>query len=102
MKKESTTSGLSCSSLVTRHWSLFSSRLPLVTCHLPLLFVVLVFLGATPALADDLKLKDGKKISGNIVGFENGMFRVETEYGFVLVRKDKVSSVTITADETKK
>jgi len=99
MKVRASTSDLSCWSLVTGHLSQFSSRLPLVTCHLPLL---LLFLVAAPAVADELKLKDGKKISGNIVGFENGMFRVETEYGFVLVRKDKVSSVTMTAGETKK
>ena len=73
-----------------------TSRAPscssLVTCHLSLLLLLV----ASPALADDLSLKDGRKISGTIVGFENGMFRVETEYGFVLVRKDKVSSIKVT------
>lgn len=62
-------------------------------------FAAIAFLlaGASPARADILKLKDGQKISGSIVGFENGMFRVETEYGFVLVRKEKVTSIEITS-----
>jgi len=56
---------------------------------------------ASPSRADTLKLKDGQKISGTIVGFENGMFRVETDYGFILVRKDKVTSIDVTASEAK-
>jgi len=33
---------------------------------------------------DENRLKDGtKKISGTIVGFESGSFRVETAYGFL-------------------
>jgi hypothetical protein len=32
-------------------------------------------------------------VTGTIVGFENGMFKVETEFGFALVRKDKVKSI---------
>src|SRR5690348_3687668 len=54
-----------------------------------------------PLVADDLTLKDGKIISGTIVGFENGMFRLETEYGFILVQKDKVNSVKITGSSAK-
>ncbi len=50
-----------------------------------------------PLRADDFVLKDGRKISGTIVGFENGMFRVETEFGFVLIRKDKVATVVVTS-----
>lgn len=67
-----------------------------VTRHFFLVLAVMAVLPAGPLAADDLTLKDGKKISGTIVGFENGMFRLETEYGFVLVQKDKVSSIKIT------
>jgi hypothetical protein len=82
------------SHLVARHSSL-------ITRHCLWAFAVLLVLAASPAAADDLTLKDGKVISGTIVGFENGMFRLETEYGFVLVQKDKVSSIKITKDTAK-
>ena len=48
------------------------------------------------ALADDFKLKDGSKISGSIVGYDDNSFRVKTSYGYALVQKDQVVSITIT------
>jgi hypothetical protein len=52
---------------------------------------------ATPFVkADDLKLKDGTKISGTIVGFDDNSFRVKTNYGFAVVQKDQVVSIAIT------
>lgn len=51
--------------------------------------------------ADELKLKDGTKIAGSIVGFEDNSFKVKTSYGFALVQKDQVVSITI-ADTPKK
>lgn len=51
----------------------------------------------SPLTAEELVLRDGKKINGTIVGFEDGMFRVETEFGFALIRKDKVASVNFAA-----
>jgi hypothetical protein len=59
-----------------------------------------VLLPATAASADELKLKDGTKITGKIVGFEGESFKVETSYGFALVRRDKVVSIRID-DEAK-
>ncbi len=59
---------------------------------------VLLFLAAVRA--DDLKLKDGSKISGSIVGFDDNSFKVQTSYGFALVRKDQVVSITV-SDSTK-
>src|SRR5262245_9030443 len=44
-------------------------------------------------LADEIKLKDGKKLYGVIVGYEDNMFRVQTDFGFVLVEKDKIASI---------
>jgi hypothetical protein len=52
-------------------------------------------LAVCPAAAEELILKNGQKIVGTIVGYENGMFRVETDFGIALVRKDKVSSIQI-------
>jgi len=54
-------------------------------------------LAASSAVADELILKNGQKITGTIVGYENDMFRVETEFGFVLVRKDKVATINVTS-----
>jgi len=54
-------------------------------------------IAAGEARADEIRLKDGTKIVGTIVGFENDSFRVETSYGFALVRKDKVADINITA-----
>lgn len=50
-------------------------------------------LAASSARADEIKLKDGKKLYGVIVGFEDNMFRVKTDFGFVLVEKDKIASI---------
>jgi len=46
-----------------------------------------------PAAAEELVLKSGQKIVGTIVGYEEDMFRVQTEFGFALIRKDKVASI---------
>ncbi|HXW62266.1 MAG TPA: hypothetical protein VEJ45_06685 [Candidatus Acidoferrales bacterium] len=67
---------------------------PLV--HFPgyaLLGSVLACAIASAAHADDLKLKDGTRISGTIVGFEDSSFRVKTSYGFALIEKDQVVSI---------
>jgi hypothetical protein len=53
-------------------------------------------IAAGVARADEIRLKDGTKIIGTIVGFENDSFRVETAYGFALIRKDKVADINIT------
>jgi hypothetical protein len=61
---------------------------------------VIVGLAATSfvvyfAHADDLRLKDGTKITGTIVGFDDNSFRVKTNYGFAVVQKDQVVSINI-------
>jgi hypothetical protein len=55
---------------------------------------------ASCAAADELLLKNGQKITGTIVGYENDMFRVEAEFGFVLVRKDKVATINVTSGDS--
>src|ERR1700735_564944 len=51
--------------------------------------------------ADEIKLKDGSKITGTIVGFEENSFKVKTSYGFAVGQKDQVVSIIVT-DTSKK
>ena len=53
-------------------------------------------LSAAAARTDEIKLKDGSKINGTIVGFEDNSFKVKTSYGFAVVQKDQVVSITVT------
>jgi len=48
---------------------------------------------AASAHADEIRLKDGKKLYGVIVGYEDNMFKVKTDFGYVLVEKDKIASI---------
>jgi hypothetical protein len=48
---------------------------------------------AASARADEIRLKDGKKLYGVIVAYEDNMFKVKTDYGYVLVEKDKIASI---------
>ncbi len=48
---------------------------------------------ASSAAADEIRLKDGKKLYGVIVAYEDNMFKVKTDYGFVLVEKDKIAAI---------
>ena len=50
---------------------------------------------APASRADELKLKDGTKITGVIVGFEENSFKVKTNYGFAIIQKDQVVSISI-------
>jgi len=45
--------------------------------------------------ADELKLKDGSKITGTIVGFEENSFKVKTSYGYAMVQKDQVVTISM-------
>jgi len=53
------------------------------------------------ARADEIRLKDGKKLYGVIVSYEENMFKVKTDYGYVLVEKDKIASIVPTAPAAK-
>ena len=67
-------------------------RIASVTGLAALMFLLL----AASARADEIKLKDGSKINGTIVGFEDNSFKVKTSYGFAVVQKDQVVSITVT------
>jgi hypothetical protein len=58
----------------------------------------LVFLAAAGVCAgalhaDEIRLKDGKKLYGVIVAYDDNMFKVKTDFGYVLVEKDKIASI---------
>lgn len=61
----------------------------------PAALLALLTLGvlATPGRADEIRLKDGKKLYGVIVSYEDNMFKVKTDYGYVLVEKDKIAEI---------
>ena len=61
------------------------------------LFLLVVCAMARPAAADEIRLKDGKKLYGVIVAYEDNMFKVKTDFGYVLVEKDKIASIIPTA-----
>jgi hypothetical protein len=54
-------------------------------------------LAALTVSADEIRLKDGKKLYGVIVAYEENMFKVKTDFGYVLVEKDKIASIIPTA-----
>lgn len=56
------------------------------------LFLALCAAGI-PARADEIRLKDGKKLYGVIVSYDDNMFKVKTDFGYVLVEKDKIASI---------
>jgi hypothetical protein len=64
---------------------------------LPVFALVIAFLVcAGTARADEFHLKDGSKIVGTIVGFEDGAFKVQTTYGFAYVRKESIAEIVPT------
>jgi hypothetical protein len=56
---------------------------------------------AHSARADEIRLKDGKKLYGVIVAYEDNMFKIKTEYGYELIEKDKIASIVPTTPATK-
>jgi len=66
-------------------------------CHYTLKLSLLLLSGgclcAGTAFADEIRLKDGKKLYGVIVAYEDNMFKVKTDFGYVLVEKDKIASI---------
>jgi hypothetical protein len=61
--------------------------------HFAAAFLLMISANALTARADEIQLKDGKKLYGVIVAYEDNMFKVKTDYGFVLVEKDKIAKI---------
>lgn len=58
-------------------------------------------LAAPSARTEELILKSGEKVVGTIVGYEEDMFKVETEFGFALIRRDKVETIRFPSGDSK-
>jgi hypothetical protein len=63
------------------------------------LFLALLLVSGLSAHADELHLKDGTKITGTIVGYQGNSFRVKTSYGYALVDRASVVSITVSNPE---
>jgi hypothetical protein len=61
--------------------------------YLGLLALGAMSFAATSGRADEIRLKDGKKLYGVIVAYEDNMFKVKTDFGYVLVEKDKIAQI---------
>ncbi|MFQ5816590.1 MAG: hypothetical protein ACE5H2_01365 [Terriglobia bacterium] len=58
-----------------------------------LLLVLLGWGAAAVVRAEEFHLQDGSKVRGRIVGFEQGTFRVRTNAGVVLIRRDQIRRI---------
>jgi hypothetical protein len=63
------------------------------------LWLVAICAAALPVNADEIQLKDGKTFYGVIVAYDNNMFKVKTDFGFVMVQKDKIAAIIPMASE---
>ena len=52
-----------------------------------------VFLLPCRSRGDEIHLKDGKVLYGEFVGLDGNLYKVKTDYGYVLVEKDKIASI---------
>jgi hypothetical protein len=64
-----------------------------------LIVLVAILWCARIAVGDEIRLKDGKRLYGVIVGYDDNMFKVKTDFGYVLVEKDKIASIIPDAAE---
>src|ERR1700692_1690420 len=70
-------------------------------CHTPSmavpckrgLLLSAICLAALPVRADEIQLKDGKTFYGVIVAYDNNMFKVKTDFGYILVEKSKIAAI---------
>jgi hypothetical protein len=74
-----------------------TTRVPLLAAAFLLAFSAI----AVSTRADEIQLKDGKKLYGVIVAYEDNMFKVKTDFGFVLVEKDKIAKIIPTTPAAK-
>lgn len=65
-----------------------------------LIFVISLAFGCLAVRADEFHLKDGSTVVGTIVGYQGSAFRVKTSYGYALVERSSVASITVTPNSS--
>jgi hypothetical protein len=71
----------------------FPARTVRVAALLFALLLPTLFAFVSNLRADEIRLKDGNKLYGVIVAYEDNMFKVRTPFGYVLVEKDKIAEI---------
>jgi len=61
-----------------------------------------ICVAAPPAKSDEIQLKDGKTFYGVIVAYDNNMFKVKTDFGYILVEKSKIAAILPNGTEAAK
>jgi small nuclear ribonucleoprotein (snRNP)-like protein len=61
-----------------------------------------ICVAAPPAKSDEIQLKDGKTFYGVIVAYDNNMFKVKTDFGYILVEKSKIAAILPNGSEAAK
>lgn len=69
---------------------------------LAVIFVVTLCASGVSTRADEFKLKDGRKLRGVIVSYEDNMFKIKTDFGYELIEKDKIESIIPSTPAAKK
>lgn len=59
--------------------------------------LLVLLLCATTAFADEINLKDGSKIVGTVIGFEDNSFKVQTSFGIITFPKNMIASIVPSA-----
>src|ERR1700716_135774 len=52
-----------------------------------------VLLLCSTAVADEINLKDGSKIVGTVIGFEDNSYQVQTSFGILTFPKSMIASI---------
>src|ERR1700741_3312682 len=58
-----------------------------------LVFAALSLIAFPRLKSDEIQLKDGKTFYGVIVAYDNNMFKVKTDFGYILVEKSKIATI---------
>ena len=67
-------------------------------------FLCLVVLSAVAplAMAEEVILRDGRKLTGTIAGVERGVYRLETDFGVALIKKEWIARIEFSGTAKKK
>lgn len=64
-----------------------------------ILFIVV--LAGIPALAEEIQLKDGTKVTGKITGVKDDVFQVKTSYGEIQIPRSEIVSINFPENQPK-